>query len=149
MMIRRAFLMTLLGLFALGQMALPARAIDNGAAIGAPYWFWEMIKGPKPHWVMTETVNVQVLATSARVGYVAHQVTYVVQNRGTEPYRGGDAFALVHSQADPQPNPWQPQTIARGVLPSLRPGERFRLSVVAYTPRGVEGRHILTLTAGQ
>lgn len=147
MMIRRAFLLALLGLFALTQFVSPARAIDNGAANGAPYWFWELIKGPKPHWVMTEAVNVQALATSARPGYVAHQITFVVQNRGTEAYRGGDSFSLMHRLSEPIPYPSEP--IARGVLPALRPGERFRIAVVAYTPRGYERGHILTMTAGQ
>jgi hypothetical protein len=146
-MIRRAFLMAVLGLFALGQMAMPARAIDNGAASGMPYWFWELIKGPKPHWVMTEAVNVQVLATSSRIGYVAHQVTFVVQNRGTESYRGGDAFVLAHRLSEPIPYP-SSEAIARGILPALRPGERFRVSVVAYTPRGYRGSQILSMSAG-
>ena len=148
-MIRRIFLMALVSLFALTQFARPACAIDNGAASGMPYWFWELVKGPKPHWVMTEAVNVQALATSPRLGYIAHQITFVVQNQGSEVYQGGEAYALVHSLTCPQPNPWRPETIARGILPVLRPGERFRISVIAYTPRGLEGKHTLTMTAGR
>jgi hypothetical protein len=134
------FAWLLLGLF---QFSAPARAmVDDYCGNG---WWWKWWQGPypPPHWADITQITINP-ATPGEI--LTHDVLFTMQNRLSEGVRGGQTYMLMHSLRHPGGAIVFTETIARGTLPNLLPGQRFQIRGRTQTPRGGTYEHVLQLS---
>jgi hypothetical protein len=107
-------------------------------------WWWKYVRvgdgSVKPAGVRIEEVR------SDRLGYRAYTVTYVITNTAKTVYKGGESYRIELEIAEPDPHPWKPSLIARGLTPGLNAGASARIMAKAYTPEKGSFNSLVGLT---
>ena len=130
-----------------GLFAVKARANDGDWVEGnIAQWWWKYVRvGDGSVKVLTPAVRVGEVK-SAKAGYRAFNVTYVLTNNTKSVYQGGEAFRLEFQAAEPDPVPWRPELVGKGTISALKPGESMRISMVLYSPEKSGINNAIALT---
>jgi hypothetical protein len=133
------FVWLLLGLF---QFSAPARAMVDDYCGNGWWWRW---KGPiPPQWA--EVVQIDINPATPGVEVVAHNVSFDVQNRLGKQIQGGQTYMLMHSLRRSDGAIVSTEILARGILPTLAPGQKFQIRGRSQTPKGGAYEHVLELS---
>jgi hypothetical protein len=132
---------------ALCQFGSRANANDGDWVEGnIAQWWWKYARvGDGSVKILTPAVKVGEVK-SARVGYRAFNVTYMLTNNTKSTYAGGEVFRLEFQAAEPDPVPWRPEVVGRGTISALKPGQSMQVSIVLYSPEKVGIKNAIAMT---
>src|SRR5262249_42461417 len=125
MKIRSITLILLLALATLCQFAFAQTNEGDWTPTNQVQWWWKYVLPADGHLNGLAVVGVNVVQVrSDHVGFVAHRVTFTLQNRSKTDYRGGDTFQIEYMNSDMRPaqmvsTAFKPAVVARGILPYL------------------------------